>query len=75
MIKLFIENLIHEYRHAVQLKAVHTPGFWNVSVDRARLWKQNYDNYQTAERNPVGYYEQLVELDARTFAYLSMKGF
>lgn len=74
MVRLFIENLIHEFRHAVQIKAIHTADFWEVSKERARLWRWNYDHYQKAERNPAAYFEQPVEADARTFAYLSMKG-
>ncbi len=73
----FIDTVIHEFRHAVQLQAVLDPevaGAWQVSEETKENWKQNFLHYTPSTADLREYISQPVENDARTFAELSLRG-
>lgn len=64
-----ITTCIHEGRHAYQNQV--TNGFiTHENAEEAEIWKDNLseDNYISYQENPVAYYMQPVEVDARSFA-------
>jgi WXG100 family type VII secretion target len=63
-----LETLIHEGRHAYQHTAVDDP---SIESDPSKIneWSDNFDDYQDPEVDGFrAYYEQPVEVDARTYA-------
>jgi len=73
-IQEFFDTIIHELRHAVQWKAIREAGYWNVEEERSKAWAKNFANYISASVDPRGYANQLVEVDARTFASGCLEG-
>lgn len=73
-VKESLDTVIHELRHAVQHKAIHEEGFWNVGEERRVEWATNMQNYVQASVNMQAYISQPVEADAFTFAARSMEG-
>lgn len=71
-----IDTIVHELRHAVQDKAIHEEGFWNVSEDKRVAWATNMQpgNYISASVDRRGYFTQPLERDAFTFANMAMEG-
>jgi hypothetical protein len=63
-----IDTIIHELRHAVQHKAINTPGFWDVDEETRNKWKANTENFIRPEVDFKRYALQPIEVDARTFA-------
>lgn len=73
--KTHLDTILHEGRHAYQ----HQTVLGEVEHDNkaeAAAWKNNLEpgHYISAERNPMGYYNQPVERDARGFAQTAMVG-
>lgn len=64
-----ITACIHEGRHAYQNQVVNGLAVHG-NAREAEIWKENLseDNYISYRENPVAYYMQPVEVDARTFA-------
>lgn len=64
-----ITTCIHEGRHAYQNQVV-SGLIRHDNLEEAEQWSENLseDNYITYQENPVAYYMQPVEVDARTFA-------
>lgn len=67
-------TIIHELRHAVQIKAIKEEGFWNVDEETRLEWAQNRYNYISPEDDLRGYLTQPVEADAAVFAELAYYG-
>lgn len=73
-----IDTVAHEAFHAQQ-RYVVTTSDWNSPVVNtayyaaARQWRQNYqEGYISASDDPIGYYKQPIEKDAREYAKLEM---
>lgn len=64
-----ITTCIHEGRHAYQ-NQVANGLITHENAEEAEIWKDNLaeDNYISYQENPVAYYMQPVEVDARSFA-------
>lgn len=64
-----ITTCIHEGRHAYQNQVVNGL-IAHKDTEEAEIWKDNLseDNYISYQENPVAYYMQPVEVDARSFA-------
>ena len=71
-----LDTIIHELRHAVQHKAIHEEGFWNVDEARRIEWANNMlpENYIQPSVDRKGYFLQPIEKDAATFANAAMEG-
>ena len=64
----------HEARHVFQKTAVKNPNAFDVDEKTIAKWKDNFDNYLSAEK--FGYYRyftQPVEVDARAFSEYVVK--
>lgn len=70
----FIDTIVHEYRHAVQFRAICEKGFWQIDDRRRVNWSENLQNYIKPNVDPRGYRMQPVESDAFTYAALVMRG-
>lgn len=66
--------IIHELRHAVQIKAIKEEGFWNVDEKTRMEWAQNWYEYISPEDDLRGYMTQPIEADADVFAELAYYG-
>ena len=73
-----IDTVAHEAFHAQQ-RYVVTTSDWNSPVVNtayyaaARQWRQNYqEGYISASDDPIGYYKQPIEKDAREYAKVEM---
>lgn len=64
---------LHELRHAVQHSAIDSPFKYDISNDIINAWKDNFENYYSAEDNFPKYYNQPVEVDARAYAQTIME--
>lgn len=64
-----ITTCIHEGRHAYQ-NQVANGLITHEDAEEAEIWRDNLseDNYISYQENPVAYYMQPVEMDARSFA-------
>lgn len=71
----FLNTIVHEYRHAVQHRAMREKGFWEVEDERRARWADNLPpKYILAQNDPRGYRMQPIEKDAFTYAALVMRG-
>lgn len=71
----FLDTIVHEYRHAVQMRAIREKGFWQVEDERRVAWANNLPpNYIHPRIDPRGYRMQPIESDAFTYAALVMEG-
>ena len=70
----FVDSIVHECRHAVQINALLSPGFWNISDENLMQWYNNLRNYIPSVLDLRGYCEQPVEADAFAFAATILKG-
>lgn len=71
----FIDTIVHEYRHAVQFRAIREKGFWQIDDQRRKNWADNLPpNYINPKVDPRGYRMQPLESDAFTYAALVMRG-
>lgn len=68
--KEVICTLFHEIRHAYQHHASRYPTRFGRDKLTATIWRLNFRNYVQFEQNPVRYYNQPLEVDARQFALL-----
>lgn len=73
-----LSTFFHEARHAYQRAVVSAPYLYCEDIKTVKTWKNNFDNYLSAEK--FGYYRyfnQPVEVDANKFAeyVLKNKGF
>lgn len=76
-IREFLNTIVHELRHAVQLSVLQGNNFWQTSPETAQSWLNNlvpFSHYIKASRNFKRYAWQPVERDAAAFAYHSLKG-
>ena len=64
-----INTVFHELKHKVQHEATKKGGNkWGYSNHLVALWDVNFRKYIRPEIDPLGYYVQIVEVDARGFA-------
>ena len=63
-----LDTIFHEGRHAFQYAAAKDPTKYGVDRETARVWENNLRHYIRYEKNPMGYFSQPVEQDARDFA-------
>lgn len=70
-----LDTILHEGRHAYQHQTV-LGEIEHDNKEEVVAWKHNLEpgHYISAERNPLGYYNQPVERDARGFAKTAMLG-
>lgn len=69
-----IDTVFHEGRHAFQHAAANNPNMYSIDRITASQWKNNfYPNYIRYEQNPMRYFSQPIEVDARTFAETVIK--
>ena len=75
-IRCFLDTIVHELRHVVQISALHGNEYWQVPVERQKAWLLNLlpENYIKPAIDFEGYRKQPVELDAQAFALKAMKG-
>lgn len=66
--KEVINTLFHECRHAIQNKAISEPEEYGFDIRTVNEWRNNFNNYINAFLDPMGYWYQAVEFDARNFA-------
>ena len=62
-----LNTILHEARHAFQLKAIENPNSVSVDVGKINEWRENFVNYIPPELDYEEYRNQSVEADA--FAY------
>lgn len=63
-----MDTVQHELRHGYQHNAVDDSEKYIVSKETRDIWKDNFDNYKTVEKDGFDdYYDQPVEVDARSF--------
>ena len=71
---VYVNTVLHECRHAYQCDSVASLNWNNPDVlngiyfAQARLWRYEQNNYIRAENDPVTYYNQSIEKDARYYA-------
>ena len=69
-----IDTVFHEGRHAFQHAAAKNPTKYSVDRKTAQQWLNNFPpNYIRYEQNPMRYFSQPIEVDARTFAEAVIK--
>ena len=75
-VRIVLDTIIHELRHAVQHKCIEEPTYWDIDADMRDMWQNNMlpGNYIRPEVDMRGYALQPIEIDASTFAELVMKG-
>ncbi|MCD7824131.1 MAG: hypothetical protein LUG86_08995 [Oscillospiraceae bacterium] len=74
IVKEFLDTIVHELRHAVQDKAINTPGFWDISDERRKAWADNMQHYINPKVDIKAYAKQPVENDAASFAAMALEG-
>ena len=62
-----LNTILHEARHAFQMKAIEYPNSVSVDADTISTWRDNFENYISPELDYEEYKKQPVEADA--FAY------
>ena len=70
----FYDTIVHELRHAIQSHIIITPGFAGASQELRADFAYGMKHYVRYNKDPQGYYNQLIEMDAFTFAYEVMEG-
>lgn len=60
-------TVAHELRHAYQHEAVAHPTRFMVSQETIDAWKYNINHYISSDDSPKGYWDQVIEVDARDF--------
>lgn len=71
----FIDTIVHEQRHAVQIRAIREKGFWQIDDKRRANWYNNLPPcYIKPETDVRGYRMQPVESDAFTYAEMVLRG-
>lgn len=82
-IREFLDTVLHECRHVIQFRAIEnidsvtentSENFWQLEKDRVLRWCRFHQDYQEAVKNPLEYYMNVLEIDARTFAYMCLEG-
>lgn len=68
LIKILINTLIHECRHAIQYEAVNSINTHGCSPELIEQWRRNIVNYIQPEEDDEAYYKQIMEWDARQIA-------
>jgi hypothetical protein len=71
--RVALETYLHEFRHSFQHEQalrVEQPQFRNLVADinEAESWHDNFENYNHPNANFETYHDQVVEMDARSFA-------
>jgi hypothetical protein len=71
--RVALETYLHEFRHSFQHEQalrVEQLQFRNLVADinEAESWRENFENYNHPNSNFESYYDQTVEMDARSFA-------
>lgn len=65
------DTVAHEARHVFQLEAVRDPQKYGVDATTVEEWREAYETYGDNENysfyNPLGYFYNPLETDARTF--------
>lgn len=71
----FLDTIVHEQRHAVQIRAIREKGFWQVDDERRVSWANNLPPlYIRPSVDARAYRTQPVERDAFTYAELVLRG-
>ena len=72
----FLDTIVHEQRHAVQMRAIREKGFWQIEDARRALWATNLppDHYISPAVDARAYRTQPIESDAFTYAALVLEG-
>lgn len=71
----FIDTIVHEQRHAVQIRAIRERGFWQIDDKRRALWANNLPpRYISPQTDARGYRMQPIESDAFTYAEMVLRG-
>jgi len=69
---LLLGTVAHELRHAYQHEAIRNPSKFEVSDETVKKWKDNFKHYISGNGgNFEKYYNQPVEVDARSFELIS----
>ncbi len=69
---LLMGTVAHELRHAYQHEAIRNPSKFEVSDETVKKWKYNFKHYISGNGgNFEKYYNQPVEVDARSFELIS----
>ncbi len=75
-IREFLDTIVHELRHAIQISILSGNDFWETSPEVMESWLHNLvprSHYISPKRNIKRYAMQPVERDATVFAYYSLK--
>lgn len=71
----FIDTIVHEQRHAVQMRAIREKGFWQIDDERRAQWANNLPpRYISPKMDIRGYRMQPLESDAFTYAAMVLRG-
>lgn len=71
----FIDTIVHEQRHAVQIRAIREKGFWQIDDERRVQWANNLPpRYIMPSVDARGYRMQPLESDAFTYAAMVLRG-
>ncbi len=72
----FLDTIVHEQRHAVQMRAIREKGFWQIEDERRALWANNLppDHYISPTVDARAYRSQPIESDAFTYAAMVLEG-
>lgn len=68
-----LNTTTHEARHQLQFEAVANPGKFNIPMETIKVWEENMDNYVDPAYDYEGYYNQIVEVDARYAASIVLE--
>lgn len=64
-----LDTLVHEARHQLQHEAIWNPrAFGDIPDETIAQWDYEFKNYINASIDPMGYWYQGIETDAREFA-------
>lgn len=68
VLRVMINTIIHECKHAMQWDAVTGRNAHGYSEEIIAVWKRNFQDYIAPEESDEGYVKQPVEWDASSFA-------
>ena len=76
IVKETLDTVVHELRHAVQYQAIEVDddSYWGIDEQRRIEWARNMANYVRSSDNPRRYFQQSIECDSFTFAYVALRG-